>query len=175
MNKLFIPLLLISSTSVFTNSVFANTVHISPEIKIDPYESAVLSGAGLQLGLTDILGLDAVYLSYSHTSADFFNLDKDRLKTYRIGMQKQLVSRPKMSLQLEAGVGEYEGQQRRFLSSEIRTAEATSASISASWVIAVSDSIAFRTGVDFNYIDRDKTFLPYDLSAMFSTGIIFSF
>lgn len=90
-------------------------------------------------------------------------------------MQKQLVSRPKMSLQLEAGVVEYEGQQRRFLSSEIRTAEATGASISASWVIAVSDNIAFRTGVDFNYIDRDKTFLPYDLTAMISTGVIFSF
>ncbi|WP_017220743.1 hypothetical protein [Moritella dasanensis] len=170
MHKILIPLLLLSSTSAL-----ANTVHISPEIKIGPYEGTGISGAGLQLGLTDTFGLDAVYLSYSHTSAQFLYLDNDRLKTYRIGAQKQLVNKPKMSLQLEAGWVEYEGKQRRFGSNDMRYSEATGVSISASWVIAVTDNIAFRAGTDINYIDRDKTFLPYDLSAMFSTGIIFSF
>jgi len=168
MNKIFIPLLLISSTSVF-----ANTIHISPEIKIGPYEGSGISGAGMQLGLTDTLGLNAVYFSYSHTSAEFLYLDKDRLKTYRIGAQKQLVNRPKMSLQLEAGLVEYEGKKER--ASGISTLESKGVSISANWVIAVTDNIAFRAGADFNYIDRDKTFFPYDLTATISTGVVLSF
>ena len=170
MNKILIPLLLISSTSVF-----ANTIHISPEIKIGPYEGSGISGAGMQLGLTDTLGLDAVYVSYSHTSAEFLGIHKDRLKTYRIGAQKQLVNRPKMSLQLEAGVVEYTGQKRSYWGSDVQTIEAKGVSISASWVIAVTDNIAFRAGTDFNYIDRDKTFLPYDLTATISTGVVVSF
>lgn len=170
MHKILIPLLLISSTSVL-----ANTVHISPEMKIGPYVGSGISGAGLQLGLTDTFGLDAVYLSYSHTSAQFLYLDNDRLKTYRIGAQKQLVNKPKMSLQLEAGWVEYEGKQSGFWSNDIRYSEATGASISAHWVVSVTDNIAFRAGTDLNYIDRDKTFLPYDLTAMISTGVIFSF
>jgi len=164
------PLLLISSTSVF-----ANTIYFSPEMKIGPYVGSGISGAGMQLGLTDSFGLDAVYLSYSHTSAEFLYLDKDRLKTYRIGAQKQMVNRPKMSLQLETGLVEYEGKQNRFSNSAVKTIEGKGASISANWVVAVTDNIAFRAGTDFNYIDRNKTFLPYSLTATISTGVVFSF
>lgn len=170
MNKMLIPLLLISSAPVL-----ANTIHISPEMKIGPYVGSGVSGAGLQLGLTDTFGLDAIYLSYSHTSAEFLYLDKDRLKTYRVGGQKQLFDRPEMSLQLEAGLVEYEGQQQRFSSSSIDTIEGKGASISANWVIAVTDNIAFRAGSDFNYINKNKTFLPYSLTATISTGVVFSF
>lgn len=169
MHKILIPLLLISSTSVF-----ANTVHISPEMKIGPYHGAGISGAGLQLGLTDTFGLDAIYLSYSHTSADFYGIDKDKLTTYRLGGQYQLVNNPKMSLQLEIGFVEYEGNRTPIFGAD-QYLEGTGASVSASWVIAVTDNIAFRAGADFNYIDRDNTFLPYDLSTTISTGVIFSF
>jgi len=144
-------------------------------MKIGPYERSGISGAGMQLGLTDTLGMDAIYISYSHTSAEFLDIHKDRLKTYRIGAQRQLVNKPKMSLQLEAGVVEYAGQKGYYWSQGVETAKATGASISASWVIAVTDNIAFRAGTDFNYINRDKTFLPYDLTATISTGVVFSF
>ena len=170
MNKIVIPLLLISSTSVF-----ANAIHISPEMKIGPYAGSGISGAGMQLGLTDTFGLDAVYVSYSHTSAEFLGIDKDRLKTYRLGGQYQLVNKPKMSLQLEVGFVEYEGSREPIFAGQKRHLESQGASISASWLIAVSDNIAFRAGTDFNYINRDKTFLPYDLTATISTGVVFSF
>lgn len=170
MNKILIPLLLISSTSVF-----ANTIHVSPEIKIGPYAGTGISGAGMQLGLTDRLGLDAVYISYSHTSAEFLGIDKDRLKTYRVGGQYQLVNKPEMSLQLEVGFVEYEGSRDPIVTNNKRYLEGQGASISASWVITMTDNIAFRAGTDLNYIDRDNTFLPYDLTATISTGIILSF
>jgi len=170
MNKILVPLLLISSTSVF-----ANTIHVSPEMKIGPYQGSGISGAGIQLGLTDRLGLDAVYLSYSHTSADFYGIDNDRLKTYRLGGQYQLVSKPKMSLQLEVGFVNYEGIQEPIFTGPTRYREGQGASISASWVIAVNDNIAFRAGTDFNYIDQDNTFLSYDLTATISTGIVLTF
>ncbi|OEF09082.1 hypothetical protein [Vibrio genomosp. F10] len=169
MKKLFISLALLCS-----NNAFANLVHISPDMRIGPYAGSGISGGGLQLGLADTLGLDAVYVSYSHTSAEFLRTDKDRIKTYRVGGQYELVSYPKMALQLEVGVVEYEGS-RQILWEDRRYREGQGASISASWVMFINDHLGFRAGGDFNFIDSSDTFLSSTFSATFSTGIVFQF
>ena len=80
-------------------SSFASGLHFSPEIKMGPYTGSGISGGGAQVGLTDVWGLNAVYLSYSHTSAEFIT-DKDRLKTYRIGAQYNLPKLPMLGFQV---------------------------------------------------------------------------
>ncbi|QJY35423.1 hypothetical protein HOO69_01875 [Vibrio europaeus] len=166
-------LLALTLLTPFTTS--ATGLHISPEIKMGPYLDAGLSGGGLQLGMTDVLGLDAMYLSYSHTSAEIL-WDKDRLKTYRIGGQYHFMEQPiKFGLQLEAGLVEYEGSRDNIFSNETRYAEGTGASFSAAWVVFPTDNIGFRLGGDFNYIDKKKTLLENNWSATLSTGVIFHF
>ncbi|OIQ25724.1 DUF481 domain-containing protein [uncultured Vibrio sp.] len=166
--------LLISLALLCSSSVAANTVHISPDMRIGPYAGSGISGGGIQIGLADTLGLDALYLSYSHTSAEFWQSDKDRLKTYRIGGQYQFVQSPKMALQLEAGIVDYEGS-RQILWEDRRYKEGQGASISASWVMFINDHVGFRAGADFNFIDSDDTFLSNTFSATFSTGVVFQF
>lgn len=153
----------------------ASGLHISPEFKIGPYFGSGISGGGLQLGATDVLGLDALYLSYSHTSAELL-WDKDRLKTYRVGGQYHFIDQPvKFGLQLEAGMVEYQGSRDDIWSDNTRYAEGTGASFSAAWVIFPTENIGFRLGGDFNYIDKSKTLLENNWSATLSTGVIFHF
>ncbi|MEZ8823501.1 hypothetical protein AB6E04_04010 [Vibrio amylolyticus] len=155
-------------------NAFSNTLHISPDMRIGPYFGSGISGGGLQLGLADTLGLDALYLSYSHTSYEFLKTDKERLKTYRIGGQYQLVPKQKMSLQLEAGLFDYEGR-RQMLWDEPRYAEGQGVSISASWVMFINHHLGFRAGGDFNFIDRNKTLGSNTFFATFSTGVVIQF
>ncbi|MCK6262530.1 hypothetical protein KP803_04505 [Vibrio sp. ZSDE26] len=166
--------LLISLALLCSSSAFANTIHISPDMRIGPYTGSGISGGGIQIGLADTFGLDAIYVSYSHTSAEFLTY-KDRLKTYRIGGQYQFVSVPKMALQLEAGVVEYEGSKDNIWGTHTTYTDDTGASISASWVVFINDNIGFRAGADFNYLDRNKTDFGQNISAMVSTGIVFQF
>ncbi|MGR5278287.1 hypothetical protein ACPV5J_16510 [Vibrio rotiferianus] len=150
----------------------AKNLHISPEIKMGPYWGAGISGGGLQLGGTGVLGLDALYMSYSHTSAELL-WDKDRLKTYRIGAQYQLLDHPnKLGFQIEAGLVEYEGQRDYIWSDKSRSAHGSGASISGAWVLFMNEHVGLRVGGDFNYIDKKKTLLGNSWSATFSTGIV---
>ncbi|MGR5540015.1 hypothetical protein ACPV5V_15600 [Vibrio campbellii] len=150
----------------------AKSFHISPEIKAGPYWGAGISGGGLQLGTTDILGLDALYISYSHTSAEIL-WDKDRFKTYRIGGQYQLLESPtKLGVQVEAGIVDYQGQRDYIWSDKSKSAHGSGASISAAWVLFINEHLGFRIGGDFNYIDKDKTLLGNNWSATFSTGMV---
>lgn len=155
--------------------VLASGLHLSPEIKMGPYLGSGISGGGLQLGVTDVLGLDAMYLSYSHTSSEIL-LDKDRLKTYRLGGQYQFVEFPmKMALQLEAGLVEYQGRRDYVFSSETKYKQGNGASVGAAWVVFVNDNVGFRLGGDFNYIDKSKTLFGTHWSATLSTGVVFHF
>ncbi|MFM2589068.1 hypothetical protein [Vibrio sp. TBV020] len=166
-------LLALALLTPFTAS--ASGLHLSPEIKMGPYLGSGISGGGLQLGVTDVLGLDALYVSYSHTSAEIL-LDKDRLKTYRVGGQYQFLDHPmKMALQLEGGVVEYEGKRDYVFSNTTRYEEGTGASISASWVLFINDNVGFRLGTDFNYIDKSDTLLESNWSATISSGIVLHF
>ncbi|UGA57444.1 hypothetical protein [Vibrio sp. VB16] len=169
MRKILFLILLVSASNIS-----ANTLHISPEIKFGPYIGAGISGGGLQLGLSDSLGFDAIYFSYSDIYAEFLSIDEDQIQTYRLGGQYQLVNVPKMSLQLEVGAAKYKGN-RKYVGGSTRALEGQGGSFSASWVIAVTDNIGFRAGADFNYIDKDKTFLPNSLTATISTGVVFSY
>lgn len=153
----------------------ATTLHVSPEFKIGPYAGSGISGAGLQLGVTDVFGLDALYVSYSHTEAEIL-LDEDKLTTYRLGGQYQLVDKPmKMALQLEAGMVQYEGHRDYIWSDQSKSAEGKGASISGAWVVFVNDNVGFRVGADINYIDQKNTLFGTNWSAMFSSGIVLHF
>ncbi|WP_159654030.1 hypothetical protein [Vibrio atypicus] len=153
----------------------AANIHVSPEIKMGPYVGSGISGLGLQLGVADVLGLDALYVSYSHTEAEIL-LDEDKLTTYRIGGQYQLVDNPmKMALQLEAGVVHYEGHRDYIWPDKSRSAEGKGASVSGSWVVFVNDNVGFRLGADINYIDQDKTLFGTNWSAMLSSGVVLHF
>lgn len=156
-------------------TALASGLHISPDIKLGPYWQAGVSGAGLQLGVNDIWGLDALYISYSHLSAEHY-IDKDRLKTYRIGTQHLLVNRSnKMALQLEAGLVEYQGVRDYILTDKKRYAEGTGGSVSAAWVMFVNDSVGFRAGMDVNYINQKNTLFGTHWSTTFNTGVVLHF
>lgn len=156
---------------LMSSSAYAAHLHFSPEVKIGPYAGSGISGAGLQLGVADTLGFDAIYLSYSHTSAEFLT-DKDRLKSYRLGAQYQFPQAPMLGIQFELGAVEYEGS-RTIFSSRYRSG--TGVSTAASWVFAINDTLGLRAGLDVNYIDKDKTFLSSNLSATLNTGITLRF
>jgi hypothetical protein len=167
MKKLSVlTLLLLSSTPLM-----AQTFHLSPEIKMGPYITSGLSGGGLQIGVRDQLGLDALYVSYSHTSATILT-DKDRLKTYRVGGQYMMPHLPFLGVQFEIGGVENWGS-RAIPGRPDKTA--TGVSIAASWVAKLNDHWALRAGMDVNYLDRANTYLGYHTSATFSTGVVISF
>ena len=119
--------------------------------------------------------MDAIYLSYTHTYSEFLT-DKDRLKTYRVGAQYRLNNAPNVSFQFEVGAVDYEGIQRKiFNPNELSYRNATGFSSALAWVVTINDNVGFRLGVDGNYIDNKKTFLPYSFSATYSTGIVLRF
>ena len=168
--KLLLATLLLSSPFTYSSSF-----HLSPEVKFGPYIGAGLSGAGLQAGIANTFGLEAIYLSYSYTSADFLHIDQDNLKTYRLGVQHNLIQNRKMSIQVEAGMVEYTGNRKYFIGNQSHERNASGTSLSSSWVTYFNDSLGFRVGATLNYIDRRKTFLPYSTSATVATGLVFNF
>jgi len=152
---------------------YASGLHLSPEIKMGPYVGSGLSGGGLQLGITDVWGLDAIYASYTHTSAEILT-DKDRLKTYRIGAQYNLPQAPMLGFQLELGGVEYQGS-RDYIFSPRQYREGSGVSVAGAWVLQVNDNLGLRAGMDINYIDKNKSYLSSDFSTTFSTGITLRF
>ncbi|EGU49345.1 hypothetical protein VII00023_09920 [Vibrio ichthyoenteri ATCC 700023] len=152
---------------------FASGLHISPELKLGPYVGSGNLGGGLQVGITDVLGLDALYMSYSHTSANILT-DKDRLKTYRIGAQYNLPQAPMFGFQVEIGGVEYEGS-RNYIFSPTKYRDGSGVSTAAAWVLQINDTIGLRAGIDINYIDNKNTYLSSDFSTTFSTGVTLRF
>lgn len=152
---------------------FASGLHISPEMKLGPYIGSGISGGGLQLGVTDVLGLDALYLSYSHTSAEILT-DKDRLKTYRIGAQYNLPQAPMLGFQLELGGVAYEGS-RHYIFSPREYRDGTGISTAGAWVLQMNENLGFRAGIDINFVDKKDTYLNSNFSTTFSTGITLRF
>jgi hypothetical protein len=156
-------------------SAMASGIHLSPEIKFGPYIGSGLSGGGLQLGVSDVLGLDALYVSYSHISSQMIKLQDDRLKTYRIGTQYQITQSPKMAFQVEAGIVEYEGVRYGIWGDHRIEREGKGVSLSASYLIHVNPNVGFRFGGDINIIDEDKTLFGTPVSSSISTGVVFNF
>lgn len=163
-----IILLLLVSASFHT---FAHGIHLSPEARLGPYWGSGISGGGIQLGVTDTFGLDALYLSYSHLSAEFLT-DHDRLKTYRIGGQYNLPSTPMLGVQLEVGMVDYEGS-RTIFDTQYRQAKGVSTAFA--WVLDINDNLGFRAGMDLNFISKNKAYLSSPVSTTFNTGIVLRF
>lgn len=151
------------------SNVSATTLHFSPEIRIGPYIGSGISGGGAQLGLTDVWGMDAVYLSYSHTSSEFLNIDKDRIKTYRVGVQHNIPSFPAVGFQVELGGLKYEGERDWWAGQESVSSTGVSSTVSA--VYNFNDHLGVRMGMDINYIPD----MASEISSMFSTGVILRF
>ena len=170
-----ISLLLLLTTFSISSPLAANTIHLSPEIKIGPYVGSGISGGGLQIGLVDLFAFDAVYVSYTKVSSDFLYTDKDEIETYRIGVQYQFVNTPKIALQVEAGTSKYSGSRKQWIGDKINHKEGEGVSLSASWVLGINEYLDWRAGVDFNHISSSDTFLTYSLSATLSTGFVISF
>ncbi|KII79835.1 hypothetical protein [Vibrio renipiscarius] len=151
----------------------ASGLHLSPELKFGPYVGSGNLGAGLQVGITDVLGLDALYVSYSHTSAKVLT-DKDRLKTYRIGAQYHLTQAPMIGFQVEIGGVKYEGS-RHYIFSPKEYRDGSGVSAAGAWVLQVNDSLGFRAGIDINFVDKKDTYLNSDFSTTFNTGVTLRF
>jgi len=158
-----------------SSSLWATNIHFSPEIKMGPYYSSGLSGAGFQFGVPDKFDLDAIYLSYTHTSAEFIGIDKDRLKTYRLGLQYELLTKPKVSVQFEAGLIDYEGSRKNIWNNELSYLSGKGISSAAALVIFINKNVGFRVGLDINYIDKNNTFLSYPIATTYSSGIVLQF
>lgn len=163
-----------SILAVSSLNITAATIHFSPEFKIGPYVGAGISGYGVQLGAKDVFGLESLYLSYSDTNAEYLNIDKDRITTYRIGGQFGLIESPRMSLQVEVGYATYKGE-RDYIWGNKRLLKQEGMSTSASWVIGINKYTAFRAGIDISYLDHSSTLLGSSLVPTFSTGIILNF
>ncbi|WP_153914869.1 hypothetical protein [Shewanella sp. TC10] len=162
--------------TLYSFQTFAASVHVSPELKIGPYydHTQVVSGAGLQLGIAGVLNTQSIYVSYGHTSASFIHIDKDRLKTYRIGIQDNFFGLPDaMALQFELGWVEYEGERNIF--GNVQHKDGSGASIASAIVYNINDNIAVRVGLEFNIIDKSNTFLESNVSNILATGLIFTF
>ncbi|CAH0525688.1 hypothetical protein [Vibrio hippocampi] len=152
----------------------ASTIHFSPEIKSGPYAGSGISGYGLQLGLSDLFGLESLYFSYTDTNAEFLDVDQDQITTYRLGGQIQLVESPKMSLQLEAGIATYNGE-REYIFGSKRYLDQDGFSTSVAWAIELNQHIAAKIALDLNYLNSSSTFLSSSIAPTISTGFIFRF
>ncbi|WP_052772127.1 hypothetical protein [Vibrio mexicanus] len=127
--------------------------------------------------------MEAVYANIGYSSFDELYID-EKIKTYRLGVQfplekspmfGPLAYSPNLSLQLEAGLVEYEGTNYAWWHEKEDYRSTNGVSIAAAWVNNFSDNMAFMIGGEMNYLDRNKTHLPYNVSFMLNTGVVFQF
>ena len=163
MKKLVLALTLsaLSSTPTLAD------IHLSPEVKIGAY-----NGFGLQAGLTDTLGFDAVFVSYSRTEYNKFNYG-ERLDTYRIGAQHMFGASKIHGLQIELGLADYDGKKNRSGNEETKASKGVS--IGASYIFQVTPNIGLRAGGDLNTFRSSTTFIPHDLSPNLNIAMTFTF
>ncbi|USD40568.1 hypothetical protein J4N42_10970 [Vibrio sp. SCSIO 43135] len=161
----------------------AQTIHLSPAVKLGPYSFLDDPGGEIQFGFANAVGLDAAYASFGHSSFGFFDT-KERIKTYRFGGQYKLKTTPFLgpfmgsegvAIQLEAGLAEYEGTKTNVISSNQEYRSTYGASAAFSWVRMFTPNLGMRITGELNYLDRDNTHLPYNTSAMLSTGLTLRF
>lgn len=153
--------------TLFSANTFANNIHISPEIKIGPY-----GGFGIQAGVTDALGFDAAYVSYSRTVYSSSMYD-EAIDSYRFGVQQMFGSAKIHGVQFEVGVANYDGKKTK---SGDTTKESTlGSSLGAAYVFQATEQVGLRAGIDLNYFPMSDTYIPYDLSTNFNIGMTFTF
>lgn len=156
---------------VICQSTFASGLHFSPDFKIGPYWTSGISGGGVQLGIQDTLNHDAVYISYSRTSAQFFT-DEDRFKTVRLGGQQPILTTTNISVQYELGGVSYEGS-RHLPGRPDKSGYGVSAAMA--WVFDLTPNLSLRSGMDLNYINKRHTYLGTHWSTTLNTGVVLRF
>ena len=88
---------LLLALTLFSTSVSATGLHLSPELKIGAYH-----GFGVQVGVTEIADLGAIYLSYSDIWYESDRYD-ETVNSYRIGIQNMFGSQQIHGFQAEIG------------------------------------------------------------------------
>ncbi|MGF1696855.1 hypothetical protein L4C54_14385 [Vibrio lamellibrachiae] len=162
MKKLLLPIMLLTPISAS-----AMGIHISPEVK-----AGIMLGSGIQLGVTDVWGLEAVYGSYHYMSETNSVYDHSS-KAYRMGVQKMFGQNKRFGFQAEIGYAEYEGTRDSWSETKHRTAE--SVSIGGAYVYQATDSIGLRAGMDINLYGIGNAYFAYGAQPSFSLGAIFHF
>ncbi len=98
MKKLLLPILATLPFAALASEAQAQNVHLSPDVKI-----GIFNGAGVQLGIADTLGMDAVYFSYARKYYDTDRYD-ETIDSYRLGLQHMFGDRENYGLQAEIGL-----------------------------------------------------------------------
>ncbi|MCW8347569.1 hypothetical protein MD535_16325 [Vibrio sp. ZSDZ65] len=141
----------------------AHTIQVSPELKIGAYR-----GAGLQVGLPNTLGFDAVFFDYGHTRYSS-NAYDETLHSYRVGLQQMFGQAATHGFQVSIGGVQYDGSKRE------ESRSATGVSIGANYVYQMTDNLAVRTGLDINVFDNQQTYIPADILSNWNLGFILRF
>ncbi|SEG48113.1 hypothetical protein [Vibrio hangzhouensis] len=162
MKKLLLPLI-----ASFSFTAYAQTFHVSPEVKIGAY-----NGAGIQLGVADTLGMDAVFFSYARKTYDTSRYD-ETIDSYRIGLQHMFGDRENYGLQAEIGVANYNGDKKS--GSEWAHRSATGLSISASYVYMLNPAFGLKTGFDYDVFGAENTFISLDNNFTLNFGVVARF
>lgn len=158
---------LLLASALFSTSAFSSGLHFSPEFKIGAYH-----GFGAQVGVTEVAGLNAVYLSYSEVWYESDRYD-ETVNSYRIGIQNMFGSQKIHGFQAEIGLADYEGEKTRSGVTETKTA--TGLSLGGAYVYQATPILALRAGADLNLFDHNKTFVPYNTTINLNLGAILSF
>ncbi|MCF4176376.1 hypothetical protein [Vibrio sp. McD22-P3] len=159
MKKLLLPLI---ATLSFTTS--AQTFHVSPDLKIGIY-----NGAGIQLGVADTLGMDAVFFSYGRKTYNTNRYD-ERLDSYRLGLQHMFGHKQDHGLQAEFGLADYYGRDSR--DSESSSRSSLGLSIGASYVYMLNSSFGLKTGFDYDVFNSQDTYIPVGSNMTLNFGVI---
>lgn len=162
--KIKSPLLFLA---LLSTSASATGLHLSPEFKIGPYH-----GFGVQVGLTDVSDLGALYVSYSDIWYESGRYD-ETVNSYRIGIQNMFGSQQIHGFQAEIGFADYDGQKTRSDITERKTAKGLS--LGGAYVYQATPILALRAGADLNLFDHNKTFVPYNTTINLNLGAILSF
>ncbi|EIU7612890.1 hypothetical protein L3I75_004762 [Vibrio vulnificus] len=150
-NSILLAFILLPSLS------YAN-LSISPELKLGPYK-----GAGIQVGLTDTLGFDAVFAELAKTRYESKIYDEE-IYSYRVGFQQMFGASKQHGFQASLGLAQYDG----YLREEHKTANGLS--IGGSYVFQANQHLFLRAGFDFNVFDTNATYIPSDTSPNFNLG-----
>ncbi|MGF1773905.1 hypothetical protein L4C42_16530 [Vibrio wakamikoensis] len=164
MKKLLLPILATLPLTAIASEAQAQSIHLSPDVKIGAF-----NGAGVQLGVADALGMDAVYVSYARKYYDTDRYD-ETIDSYRLGLQHMFGDRENYGLQAEIGLANYRGEKR--INSELLNRSANGLSISAGYVYMLNPSFGLRTGFDYDVFGASNTFISMGSHFSLSFGVV---
>jgi hypothetical protein len=167
-------LLLPMALLMITSTAQAKSIHISPDIRLGE-----LDGYGLQLGVKDVMWLDAVFVSVGRIEGENTGIytnsyRKEKVHTYRVGGQYAFDRADVHKVQLELGMSKYSGRYYNYnnLSKEHYISDGIS--YSTSYVYQATDSLGLRAGVEFNFFGPFSTPRVFDTTMNATLGFTIS-